>query len=505
VHVKKPATTSSYSTATPYRLRFQVSARQADVTDSMETITPRCWNDLNADTWSKALAFVSIDDLLEVRLVCSSSFRASESPATWTGRFNGSISKGEDTRESYDRFVRSLWVGRKSKGLLVTRTHRQTRTAPLYILNHMDRLENITIDWWHALVLRDSWMHLLLSNPETCQRLKALTVDGCVFVPSNITVAEFVDTVEPDMFAKFSDVTRKQDEEESPNKRPKACTDRRSITYRGEAVFPNLHTVSLVASDVETTKSLARNAPNVGDLSFPDVIEPKVFEYVWPSVTRLTIGFESRESTSTTRGFWDKISNVMKNLVNWTLLESLVVDDITPCEVEHVANNVILPQIKELSISMDLTLFHSNLDRSTKENWPVSLFRAFPSVVRLRLVWKDLRLKKRCVRPYIFALQALPRWLQEPGNDHAPFECVTIEYSDPSKDLDIDLLDSLVRCSRIHHVCLVLSKDILEQWEKTILVPEGWPGGRHVTLAHLARGWRDRVQKEFSGKLSTNF
>jgi hypothetical protein len=485
------------------------------------------WNDLNSDIWTKALTFVSVDDLFEARLVCRSSFRASESPVTWSNRFNGSITRGKETREDYARFVRSLWVGRRSKGLVVERAHLEARPARLYILNHMDRLENIKIDWWHALIFEHSFVYLLLSNPELCQRLKTLTVDGCFFVPLDITleeyeekfVVEFVDkfdkTFVTDIFDMLLDVTTNQDEKESSNTRPKAYEVRRSFRYRGrrpiaytgEAAFPNLHTVSLVASNVKAIKSLAVHAPNVVDLSVTDVIEPKVFEYVWPSVTRLSIGFESE--TSSERAFLGKISNVMKNLVNWTLLESLVVNDTIPCEVDNTTNNVVLPQIKELSVSMDLTLSHLDLDSDTEVNWPVYLFRAFPSVVRLRLMWKDQRLKKHCDRHGYFFHDALPEWLQEPGNDHAPFECVTIEYSDPDKYHDIHMLDSLVRCSRIHHVCLVLSKDILERWEKTIIVPHGWPGEgpteRDATLADLVRGWRDRVQKELPGKLSTNF
>jgi hypothetical protein len=487
--VKKPCV------ATVCLHRFQVSTRQTDVTDRMETITPRCWNDLNADAWSKVLTFVSVSELLEVRLLCRSMFQACASPATWAGRFNGSEFYGERTHKGYASFVQSVWTGRRSKGLSMSSICRQTRNVPISILKHMDRLENITIDWWYALNWKHIWINILLCNPATCQRLKTLKVEGPIIVPSNSLVVASGEAVVTNMFDRFSDSNRKQDEEESPHKSLKVHQCRQKATDTVEAVFPNLDTLSFWPSDIEGVKWMIDNAPNVVDLSFPHSVETEVFDYVWPTVRRLTIDLGST--------LFDNTSNVMKRLVNWTLLESLVVSDMTNGEVVRVAEHVVLPQIKELSVSSNLMSFDTKTNGSFRStDWPVTIFRVFPNVVRLRLAWIHFSRIKFRVKNENIALDALVLWLEGSGQYHAPLECVTVEYSHPTQEVDVAHLDSLIRCDRILRVSIVATQDTLRRWEKT----SGglWVESRDSTWADV-RTWRDSIQKELPGKLSTNF
>jgi hypothetical protein len=467
----------------------------------------RRWNDLTTDVWSKALGFVSTEDLLEVRLVSRSSFNACESPAAWINHFNGSLPRREATREDYACFVGSLWAGRRSKGLLVSRAHAQTWNALLSILNHMDRLENIIVDRPAAYIWRYTWIYLLLFNPEACRRLKTLKVEGSVLAPSRTLDGEIVSTVFPLTLKMSSHGTRNQDDEEEeederPNKKLKVCPSRRSAFDTAEALFPNLHTLSLYASDDRGIRWLINNAPNVVDLSFPEISKTNVFDNVWPTVRKLTLAFTPIVSPRVLKSMLGLIPNVMTRLVNWTLLESLVLSDIAPREILHIANHAILPQIKELSVSSYLELSDSTINNSRfrGDDWPVSLFRAFPNVVRLRLTWKDFTQRKSGVQYDNFALDALATWIQQPGNDHAPLECVTVEYSDLTQEVDIDHLESLIRCSRIHHVSLVVSKETLETWETTSPDVQDYD-----STCSVFRAWRDFIQKKLPGKLSTTF
>jgi hypothetical protein len=478
----------------------------------MATITtPRRWNGLNADVWSKALTFVSNEDLLEVKPVSSALLHACESTQTWTGRFNGSLSRKVETRQDFCRLVRLLWTGRRSNSLLVTHASLRARNAILSIQKHMDGLENITVERWAAYDWKNILIDLLLLNPETCQRLKTLTIEGSVLVPSHSIVDADAASV-PDTFEGFSDVTRKQDVAGRPNKRQKAYPGRRPPTDRAEPVFPNLQTLSFKAVDVGEIKCLVENAPNVVDLSFPDISETKVFDYVWPAVKKLTLAFGTLEASDPLATLLEQMPNVMKRLVNWTFLESLVLNNITPGEVLHISDHVVLPQIKELSISSDITLHDSTVTMVAFRNttWPVVLFKAFPSVVRLRLTWKDYTQRKSGFKQDNLdlnvhgqwpALDALSTWLTEPWNYHAPMECVTVEFSAGSQEVDIAQLDSLVRCSRIHHVAVLVTKENMERWEMILPDLQGYDGKR----ASAIRSWRDSIQKELPGKLSTDF
>jgi hypothetical protein len=478
---------------------------QTNATDKMEIVrTPRRWNGLTVDAWAKALTFVSVDDLMEARLACRSMFQACESPTTWANRFNASKFGGEDTRSGSARYVRSVWVGRRSKGLQFASVHSATQNAPFSILKHMDRLENINVHWWYAYHCWDTWIDVLVSNPATCRRLKTLKVQGPVYLPSDRRIAAGEHTKLTRMFDRFADgASRQQDGEERPNKRPKPCLDQRPTSDSTEPAFPNLLTISLLATDVDGVKWLTKNAPNVVDLSFHVIEHAQVFDYVCPKVTHLTLGFGQIEYAGMLRTQVEVMPAVMDKLTNWTLLESLVLSNITPTEALHIANNARLPQIKELSVSMNLTLLDGATLKGSFQriDWPVALFKAFPNVVRLRLAWNDYELRQ-CVEYDNFALDALGRFLQEPWTDHVPLDCVTVVLSDPTQEVDIAHLETLVKCDRINHVCLVVSKETFKRWEKTRPVQVKQD---NTIWVDLLRVWRDSTQMELPGKLSIEF